>query len=73
MYLDMMNNIKIVHLFNWHLYELAYKMFRSATELVNSAIEVLPKTNLETLLENIEKETFKCFFGEMVKVGRNKN
>ncbi len=72
MYIDMINSIDNAHLLNWHLYELAYKMFRSTTEMVNSTIEVLPKTNLVALLENVEKETFKCFFGEMVKAGRNK-
>lgn len=73
MYFDMINNVKYVHLFNWHLYELAYRMFRSATELVNNTIKVLPKADLEASLKNIENETFKCFFGEMVIAGRNRN
>lgn len=72
MYFDMINNVENVHLFNWHLYEIAYKMFRSATELVNNTIKVLPKANLEDSLKNIENETFKCFFGEMVNAGRNR-
>ena len=73
MYLDMINNLDEVHLFNWHLYELAYKMFRSATGLVNNTIKVLPKADLDASLRNIENETFKCFFGEMVIAGRNRN
>lgn len=72
MYFDMFNNVENVHLFNWHLYELAYKIFRSATELVNNTIEVIPKANLEASIKNIESETFKCFFGEMVNAGRNR-
>ena len=70
MYFDMINNIKGVHLFNWHLYEIAYKMFRSATELVNNGIGVFPKAELATSFKNIEDETFKRFFGEMVVAAR---
>ena len=73
MYFDMINNIKNVHFFNWHLYGLAYKMFRSSTALVNKVINALPEENLEASLNNIENETFKCFFAEMVNAGRNTN
>jgi hypothetical protein len=72
MYFDMINDIDKVHLLTWHLYDLAYNMFRSATELVNNRIKVLPKANLDDSFKDIENKTFKCFFGEMVNAGRNK-
>jgi len=72
MYFDMICNLKNVNLFNWHLYELAYKMFRPSTELVNNTIEVLTKENLEDSFKNIENEHFKCFFGEMVNAGQGR-
>ena len=72
MYFEMINNIENIHLFNWQLYELAYKMFRSSTELVNKTIPVLSKDDLEASFKNIEDGHFKCFFGEMVNAGRSK-
>ena len=72
MYFDMINNIKNVHLFNWHLYQIAYSMFRSATILVNNKIEILPKADMETSFKNFENDTFKSFLGEMVNAGRNR-
>ena len=73
MYFDMINDINNVHLFNWHLYELAYKMFRSSTELLNNIFQVLRKDDLDDSFNKVEEETFKSFLGQMLIAGRNKD
>ena len=73
MYFDMINDINNVHLFNWHLYELAYKMFRSSTELLNNIFQVLKKDDLDDSFNKVEEETFKSFLGQMLIAGRNKD
>ena len=66
MYHDIFNNAETVHLLNWHCYNLTNKMFLKATELVNEITEILPVKDLGDKFKDIEAETFKYFFGEMV-------
>jgi len=72
MYDEAIHDVKTVHLLNWYFYDLAYKMFLRATESINKVSEALPAKELELKFNNIEDETFKQFFGEMVKAGRDK-
>jgi len=72
MYHDAFNNATTVHLFNWRCYNFTHKMFLRATKLINEVTRVIPAEELEGQFENIEAETFKLFFGEMVKAGRGK-
>lgn len=71
MYLDTINNPKAVPLLNWYFYDLAWKMLRKATELVNEVIGVVPEDDLRSQFKGIKARAFKRFFGEMVKAGRN--
>jgi hypothetical protein len=72
MYSDITRDADDVHLFNWHLYELASRMLLGGAKLTNDMVGALPQENLESRVREIESRLIKFFFGELVKAGRNK-
>jgi hypothetical protein len=70
-YNEFLGKLENIDLFNGHLYGLAKQMFLSATKVVNKEITALSKDVFQSMMDNIEKKSFKRFFGELVKNGRN--
>jgi hypothetical protein len=72
MYSEITRDADAVHLFNWHLYELASRMLLAGAKLINDMVGALPQENVESCIREVELRSTKFFFGELVKAGRNR-